>query len=80
MLEEQKYHFFHTESLKKTQGIQSRATEKYLRMALEARFPEESFSDITVTYNASGKYQAKAGMLEKVFGAGRPVEGLPPYY
>ena len=35
--------------------------------------------DIKITINESGHYKAKAGILEKFFGGGKPIEGLPKY-
>lgn len=79
MLEREKFHFFDTSQLVKTDGIESRATGEYIRKELEARFPDEKFLQINVIRNRTGKYQAKAKLLERFFGAGKPIHGLPDY-
>lgn len=80
MLERDKYQFMDVSGLKETEGIEKRATEDYIRRELRKRFPEEKFPVIKVTRNDTGRYQAKASLVEKMFGAGKPVENLPPYY
>lgn len=80
MLERDNYYFFDTSKLIKTHDIETRATEEHVRRELEKEFPDEIFSRIHVTYNPSGEYQAKASLLEKVFGAGKKIKGLPEYY
>ena len=80
MLEREKYHFFDTTSLTETPGIEKRATDVYLRRALERRFPGERFEKIMVTENASGIYQGKGSLFERLWGSGKPVKGLPVYY
>ncbi len=80
MLEKDNIQFFDISQLEITEGIEKRATESYLRKELEQRFPDERFGQIHVTLNSSGKYQAKVSLIEKFFGGGKPIEGLPPYY
>ncbi len=78
-LERDKYRFYDTTSLVETPGLRARATEAYVRGALERLFPGERFSRVRVALNETGHYQQKASLLERAFGAGKPVEGLPPY-
>ena len=80
MLERDKIHFFDTSDLKVTEGIMERAKEPYIRRELEKRFPKEKFNRIHVTLNTTGRYQAKVSLIEKLFGGGKPVAGLPDYY
>ena len=80
MLERDRYQFMDISGLKKTEGIEKRASEEYIRRELQKRFPKEKFPVIKVVRNDTGRYQAKASLIEKAFGAGKPVEGLLPYY
>lgn len=80
MLESEKYQFFDTSSLMQTQGIEERATNAYIKSELEKRFPTEEFAEIKVILNTTGHYKAKASLIEKFFGAGKPITGLPAYY
>lgn len=78
-LEREQYRFFDTAPLRETAGIRDRATEKCIREGLEHLFPDDRFPDIRVTLNETGHYCQKASLLERAFGAGKPIEGLPPY-
>lgn len=80
MLERDQYKFMDTSGLKETEGIEKRATEAFIREELQKRFPKEQFPLIKVSRNDTGNYQAKVSLIEKVFGAGKPIEGLPDYY
>lgn len=80
MLERDMCVFMDTSSLEVTKGIENRANDSYIRGELQKRFPGEVFPFIKVTRNDSGSYKAKASIVEKIFGGGKPVEGLPPYY
>jgi hypothetical protein len=80
MLERDQYKFMDTSGLKETEGIEKRATEAFIREELQKRFPKEQFPLIKVSRNDTGNYQAKVSLIEKVFGAGKPIEGLPYYY
>ena len=79
MLEQDKIIFTDTASLSETPGIRHRATESYLRSALQKRFPGENFARIHVQENTTGRYQHPVKWLEKIFGGGVPVSGLPDY-
>ena len=80
MLERENYHFFDMSDLSRTSGIETRATEAYLRAALEQRFPEAHFERISVTKNASGIYRGKRTWFDNLWGSKDPIEGLPVYY
>ena len=80
MLEKDKIQFFDTSTLKNTEGIEKRAEVSYIRKELECRFPDEVFNRIQVSFNDTGRYQAKVSLIEKFFGGGKPIENLPPYY
>ena len=79
MIERNNYKFYDCSNLVDTEGIFERATEEFIRTELEERFPNEKFVDIKVEYNGTGKFKAKANLIEKAFGGGKPVEGLPEY-
>lgn len=80
MLERDNYKFFDTSSIAPTIGINDRANEMYILQELKKRFPAELFLKIKVNRNNSGRYRGKASLAEKLFGAGKPIEGLPEYY
>ncbi len=80
MLERDNYYFYDTTNLVKTTGIEHRATQEYVKAALQQAFPNEHFAEIHVSYNDSGQYQAKAGIVDRFFGAGKPITNLPAYY
>ncbi len=80
MLERDDIGFFDTSSLGKTPGIEKRADSIFLERELEKRFPGEEFFDISVKRNSSGSYRGKASLLERMFGAGKKITGLPEYY
>ncbi len=80
MLERNKYQFFDTSSLTETKGIEKRATENYIRGEMERRFPGEEFTLIRVAKNDSGTYQGKSSLFDRLWGAGKRIEGLPIYY
>lgn len=73
-------HFFDMSRYTVTADIEKRANETYIRRELEKRFPTDVFTQITVTHNSTGEYRAKASWFEKLWGAGKPVTGLPEYY
>ena len=80
MLEKDKYKFFDTKSLNPTPGIAKRANEAYIRGALESLFPKEKFVEIKVVCNMTGVYQGKASIFDRLWGSGKKITGLPPYY
>ena len=80
MLERDDIYFFDISGLERTEGIKKRADSGFLRQELEKLFPGDDFTDIKVTENDIGFYKAHVSMLEKLFGGGRPVIGLPEYY
>ncbi len=80
MREKDDIQFYDTSKLQETCGIEDRAKVSYLQKELEKRFPEEDFCDISITRNFTGQYKAKATFLERMFGAGKPITGLPKYY
>lgn len=80
MLERDRYRFFDTSSLAETRGIEKRAEESYIRTELAKRFPEEEFPFIHVEKNTSGTYRGKCSLLDRLWGSGKPIEGLPDYY
>ena len=77
MLERDDIYFFDISGLERTEGIKKRADSGFLRQELEKLFPGDDFTDIKVTENDIGFYKAHVSMLEKLFGGGRPVIGLP---
>ena len=80
MLEEDNYRFWDTSNLINTENIDQRANPVYIKEKLEELFPDELFLSVNVVHNISGKYKARASWIERVFGAGKAIEGLPEYY
>ena len=72
--------FFDTSSLKKTDGIEKRATAAFIRAELTKRFPNETVGDIRVVYFGGGHYGRKPNLLEKLWGAQTELSGLPAFY
>ncbi|MBQ3385525.1 MAG: tannase/feruloyl esterase family alpha/beta hydrolase [Erysipelotrichaceae bacterium] len=80
MLEKEKYRFMDISGLQKTEGIETRADESYIRNQLEKRFPEEKFSSIKVTLYDQRSYGQKSGLLDRLWGNEKYVTGLPAFY
>ncbi len=78
--EEDKIVFYDGDFLTPTEGIGERANEVYIRKELKKRFPQDVFPSLKVVHNKSGFYKGKVSLIEKVFGGGKKVTGLPEYY
>ena len=79
MLEQDKWLFFDRGGLTETPGIRKRATENYLKESLERRFPEDEFVWVHVYENVTGRFRHRANLLERFFGEGIGIQGLPDY-
>ncbi len=80
MLERDNLIFMDMANIAPTGGIEERANCKYIREALESRFPDEKFTDVKVNANNTGKYKRKTNLLEKLWGSNGTIENLPEYY
>lgn len=80
MLERDNVRFFDMTSVSPTQGIERRATGQYVKAGLARLFPGEVFRNICVSFNGSGEYHPKVSLIQRMFGGGKKIEGLPAYY
>ena len=80
MLEREKIIFYDVESLKKTEGMESRCSKEYLTNKLNERFPEIEFGKIIVErvrMITDGTYKAGERFKDRLFM--KKLSGLPPF-
>ncbi len=77
--ERDKIHFFVTTELVQTPDIRSRCSALYIEEKLNSKFPEEKIQVLSVSINESGEYSKKTGIIMRLLGMGKPIQGLPPY-
>lgn len=77
--ERELYQFYNISDLKETEGIRERCKVELFEQELLKMFPNEKIKVTKVKLNETGVYKGNKNLLNRIFGIGKSLKGLPPY-